>query len=95
MYLKLSVPKRQISRISKVKRAFYHDTSFDGLEEADPSESVDLHLPWIEISIGAWTTLSIKFGDIPYRILLFLVICLNVMAEPIVAPRCTPYTVKM
>ena len=34
MYLKLSVPKRQISRIPKVKRACYHDTSFDGLEEA-------------------------------------------------------------
>ena len=69
--------------------------AFDGLEEADPSESVDLHLPRIEFSIGAWTTLPIKFGDIPYRILRFLVICLKVMTEPIVAPRYTLYTIKI
>ena len=37
MYLKLSVPKRQISRIPKVKRACYHDTSFDDLEAAQLS----------------------------------------------------------
>ena len=37
MYLKLSVPKRQISRIPKVKRACYHDTSFDGLGQAQLS----------------------------------------------------------
>ena len=87
MYLKLSVPKRQISRIPKVKRAFYHDTSFDSLEEADPSESVDFHLPGIQLPIALKASYAVELRDVSSGIRLILHTCLQVVAEP-VTPRC-------
>ena len=95
MYLKLSVPKRQISRIPKVKRAFYHDTSFDALEEADPSESVDLHLPRVKIAISRETLHSIGYGDLSPSALVLLNTSLQVMAEDIVYRGEFLYTVKV
>ncbi len=95
MYLKLSVPKRQISRIPKVKRAFYHDTSFDSLEEADLPESVDLHLPWVKIAISCETLHSIGHGDLPTSALVLLNTSLQVMAEDIVYRGEFLYTVKV